>query len=68
MSTLRVSQSMVAISSSDNVFFRSLMMSDTEPAPQYSITIWNQQTILCSHILTPLKDLVQVAEYTNIKY
>ena len=40
-SPLSVSHSIVAISSSVSVFLRSLIMSDTEPAPQYSITICN---------------------------
>uniref|UniRef100_A0A182IPB1 Uncharacterized protein n=1 Tax=Anopheles atroparvus TaxID=41427 RepID=A0A182IPB1_ANOAO len=38
-SPLSVSIRMVAISSSERVFLRSRIMSDTLPAPQYSITI-----------------------------
>jgi hypothetical protein len=41
----------VAISTSDKVFFLNLMMSDTDPAPQYSITICPSHGILLNLLI-----------------
>ena len=45
-----VSLSMVEISSSVSVFFLMRMMSDTEPPPQYSITIHRSEPLMNSNV------------------
>lgn len=38
-------ENMIILQTTHTVFFLSLIMSDTDPPPQYSMTIWNKQSM-----------------------